>query len=89
MSASSTHCRGSSGTTAFGVQQAAIGVAIIGFLLFEPDGLIEIYRRIAIYFERWPFRYRETQGERRAMSEPVTQASVCSTCASSRSSITT
>ena len=33
--------------------------AIIGFLLFEPDGLIEIYRRIATYFERWPFRYRE------------------------------
>jgi branched-chain amino acid transport system permease protein len=47
------------GTTAFGVQQAAIGFAIIGFLLFEPDGLIEIYRRIATYFERWPFRYRE------------------------------
>ena len=47
------------GTTAFGVQQAAIGVAIIGFLMFEPDGLIEIYRRIATYFERWPFRYRE------------------------------
>jgi branched-chain amino acid transport system permease protein len=47
------------GTTIFGVQQAAIGAAIIGFLLFEPDGLIEIYRRIAIYFERWPFRYRE------------------------------
>ena len=47
------------GTTVFGIQQAAIGVTIIGFLLFEPDGLIEIYRRIAIYFERWPFRYRE------------------------------
>ena len=47
------------GTTIFGVQQAAIGAAIIGFLLFEPDGLIEIYRRIATYFERWPFRYRE------------------------------
>jgi hypothetical protein len=27
--------------------------------LLEPDGLIEIYRRIATYFERWPFRYRE------------------------------
>jgi branched-chain amino acid transport system permease protein len=50
------------GTTAFGIQQAAIGVAIIGFLLFEPDGLIEIYRRIATYFERWPFRYRELKG---------------------------
>jgi len=47
------------GTTAFGIQEAAIGVAIIGFLLFEPDGLIEIYRRVATYFERWPFRYHE------------------------------
>ncbi len=54
------------GTTAFGIQQAAIGLAIIGFLLFEPDGLVEIYRRIATYFERWPFRYRELQpAERR------------------------
>ncbi len=50
------------GTTAFGIEQAAIGVVIIGFLLFEPDGLIEIYRRIATYFERWPFRYRELKG---------------------------
>jgi branched-chain amino acid transport system permease protein len=47
------------GTTVFGLQEAAVGVAIIGFLLFEPDGLIEIYRNVATYFERWPFRYRE------------------------------
>lgn len=54
------------GTTAFGIQEAAVGIAIIGFLLFEPKGLIEIYRRIATYFERWPFRYRELQpAERR------------------------
>jgi branched-chain amino acid transport system permease protein len=54
------------GTTAFGIQEAAVGIAIIGFLLFEPRGLIEIYRRVAIYFERWPFRYRELQpAERR------------------------
>jgi branched-chain amino acid transport system permease protein len=54
------------GTTAFGIQEAAVGIAIIAFLLFEPKGLIEIYRRIAIYFERWPFRYRELQpAERR------------------------
>ena len=62
------------GTTAFGVQQAAMGVAIIGFLLFEPDGLIEIYRRIAVYFERWPFRYRELKAgggnERTAARRP-------------------
>jgi branched-chain amino acid transport system permease protein len=54
------------GATAFGIQEAAVGIAIIGFLLFEPKGLIEIYRRIATYFERWPFRYRELQpAERR------------------------
>ena len=54
------------GTTSYGLQEAATGVAIIVFLLFEPKGLIEIYRRIAEYFERWPFRYRELQpAERR------------------------
>jgi branched-chain amino acid transport system permease protein len=53
------------GTTTFGIQEAAIGVAIIGFLLFEPDGLIEIYRRVATYFERWPFRYREIKASPR------------------------
>jgi hypothetical protein len=45
--------------------------AIIGFLLFEPDGLIEIYRRIAAYFERWPFRYRELRaGGHERTSQP-------------------
>jgi branched-chain amino acid transport system permease protein len=53
------------GTTSFGIQEATIGVAIIGFLLFEPDGLIEIYRRTATYFERWPFRYRELRASGR------------------------
>jgi len=47
------------GTTTFGIQEAALGIAIIGFLLFVPDGLVEIYRRVATYFYRWPFRYRE------------------------------
>lgn len=50
------------GTTLFGVQHAVIGVVIIGFLLVEPRGLIEVYRRLASYFERWPFRYREMKG---------------------------
>jgi branched-chain amino acid transport system permease protein len=53
------------GTTSFGIQEATIGIAIIGFLLFEPDGLIEIYRRTATYFERWPFRYRELKASGR------------------------
>ncbi|MCO5065293.1 MAG: branched-chain amino acid ABC transporter permease [Rhizobiaceae bacterium] len=49
------------GTTSYGLQEAAIGITIILFLLFEPKGLVEIYRRAAEYFERWPFRYREIQ----------------------------
>lgn len=54
------------GSTSYGLQEAAIGIVIILFLLFEPKGLIEIYRRIAEYFERWPFRYRElSPAERR------------------------
>lgn len=53
------------GSAVFGVQQAAVGLCIIGFLLFEPKGLVEIYRRIAEYFERWPFRYRELQAQAR------------------------
>ena len=54
------------GSTSYGLQEAAIGIVIILFLLFEPKGLIEIYRRIALYFERWPFRYRElSPAERR------------------------
>jgi branched-chain amino acid transport system permease protein len=53
------------GSTLFGVQQAAIGICVIGFLLFESKGLVEIYRRIAEYFERWPFRYRELQAQGR------------------------
>lgn len=53
------------GSTLFGVQHGAIGLCIIGFLLFEPKGLVEIYRRTAQYFERWPFRYRELQAQAR------------------------
>jgi branched-chain amino acid transport system permease protein len=53
------------GSTIFGVQQAAVGLCIIGFLLFESKGLAEIYRRLAEYFERWPFRYRELQPQGR------------------------
>lgn len=53
------------GSTIFGVQVGAVGLCIIGFLLFEPKGLAEIYRNIAVYFERWPFRYRQLDQGRR------------------------
>jgi branched-chain amino acid transport system permease protein len=32
------------------------GLLIIGFLLFEPQGLAEIWRRIRRFFHLWPFR---------------------------------
>jgi branched-chain amino acid transport system permease protein len=53
------------GSTLFGVQVGAIGVCIILFLLFEPKGLAEIWRRIETYFDRWPFRYRPLDVTRR------------------------
>jgi branched-chain amino acid transport system permease protein len=53
------------GSTVFGVQVGAVGVCIILFLLFEPKGIVEIWRRIETYFERWPFRYRPLDTVRR------------------------
>ncbi len=53
------------GSTVFGVQVGAVGLCIILFLLFEPKGLAEIWRRIETYFERWPFRYRPLDATRR------------------------
>ena len=53
------------GSTEFGVQVGAVGACIILFLLFEPKGLAEIWRRIETYFDRWPFRYRPLDTVRR------------------------
>jgi branched-chain amino acid transport system permease protein len=53
------------GSTLFGVQVGAVGLCIILFLLFEPKGLAEIWRRIETYFDRWPFRYRPLDTVRR------------------------
>jgi branched-chain amino acid transport system permease protein len=53
------------GATVFGVQVGAVGVCIILFLLFEPKGLAEVWRRVATYFDRWPFRYRPLDSTRR------------------------
>ncbi len=39
------------------LNQAMFGVLIIVFLLFEPLGLAEIWRRITRYFKAWPFSY--------------------------------
>jgi branched-chain amino acid transport system permease protein len=53
------------GSTLFGVQVGAVGLCIILFLLFEPKGLAEVWRRIEVYFDRWPFRYRPLERARR------------------------
>ncbi len=53
------------GSMLFGVQVGAVGVCIILFLLLEPKGLAEIWRRIETYFDRWPFRYRPLDTVRR------------------------
>ncbi|USQ81171.1 branched-chain amino acid ABC transporter permease [Ornithinimicrobium faecis] len=39
------------------VQNAAFGVIIIAFLIFEPRGLDRIWQRMKDYFKYWPFRY--------------------------------
>ncbi len=46
----------------FAVNFAAFGLAMILFLVFEPEGLVGIWRRIRDYFLEWPFRYRGRGG---------------------------
>ncbi len=45
-------------STLAGLQEMIYGALIIGFLLFEPRGLAEIWRRLRTYWGNWPFRYR-------------------------------
>ena len=37
-------------------QQVVFGLLIMGFLVFEPHGLLEIWRRVRRVFHLWPFR---------------------------------
>ncbi len=53
------------GSALFGVQTGAVGLCIILFLLLEPKGLAEVWRRMETYFTRWPFRYKPLDFERR------------------------
>jgi branched-chain amino acid transport system permease protein len=48
----------------FAVNYAAFGVVMILFLLFEPLGLVGIWRRVQTYFLLWPFRHRPLTGPR-------------------------
>jgi branched-chain amino acid transport system permease protein len=40
----------------FAVNYAAFGLVMILFLLFEPAGLVGVWRRVQDYFLLWPFR---------------------------------
>lgn len=46
----------------FAVNQAAFGVVMILFLVFEPLGLFGIWQRVQSYFLLWPFKYRAVAG---------------------------
>ena len=39
------------------IQQGAFGLAIVLFLIFEPEGIVKIWRNIKDYFRLWPFSY--------------------------------
>lgn len=41
----------------FSINYAAFGLVMILFLLFEPMGLVGIWRRVQAYFLLWPFRH--------------------------------
>ena len=41
----------------FPLQQVIFGLLIVVFLVFEPHGLAEIWRRIKNYFHLWPFEH--------------------------------
>ncbi len=49
----------------FAVQSGVFGVVIILFLLIEPLGLAEIWRRISTFFQLWPFRFKPLQVTKR------------------------
>ena len=49
----------------FAVNYAAFGVVMIGFLVFEPQGLFGIWRRIQSYFLLWPFKQKPIPGGRK------------------------
>lgn len=39
------------------IQQGSYGLAIILFLIFEPQGIVKLWRNIKDYFRLWPFSY--------------------------------
>ena len=54
----------------FAVNYAAFGLVMILFLMFEPLGLVGIWRRMQSYFLLWPFKHRAGSGTA-PMTEPL------------------
>ncbi len=52
---------GVEGSTLSGLHEVVYGALIIGFLLFEPRGIAEIWHRLKTAALDWPFRYRTVQ----------------------------
>ncbi len=50
------------GNKVFALDYSAFGLIMILFLLFEPRGLVGIYRRVVDYFRLWPFRQTRIGG---------------------------
>jgi branched-chain amino acid transport system permease protein len=46
----------------FAANYAAFGLVMVLFLLFEPEGLVGIWRRVRDWFLLWPFRQRPLAG---------------------------
>ena len=48
------------------IELAVFALTMIGFLLFEPDGLAGVWQRLKTYVTRWPFKYTgmSTQAKR-------------------------
>src|SRR5262245_37823889 len=46
----------------FALNCAALGVVMILFLVFEPLGLVGIWKRVQTYFLLWPFKHRLMAG---------------------------
>ena len=46
----------------FAVNYAAFGLAMILFLVFEPQGLVGIWRRVQAWFLLWPFKQKPVKG---------------------------
>ena len=59
---------GALGDSVFAVNYAAFGLVMILFLVFEPQGLVGIWRRVRTTFLLWPFKQRPLSV---AMSEPA------------------